>query len=98
MLLEKTFPHCYRSLLIPYHGLLSTVFMSIIFIYLFLLRTMKYRGRPRNPPHMDVRLSQADTAHIDELDEEFDTFLTSKKQNDILKLRYDRLRAIASRV
>ncbi|XP_073133544.1 FT-interacting protein 4-like [Henckelia pumila] len=72
--------------------------MSIIFIYLFFLGTMKYRRRPRNPPHMDVRLSQADTAHIDELDEEFDTFPTSQKQIDVLKLRYDRLRAIASRV
>ncbi|KAL0429304.1 UNVERIFIED_CONTAM: FT-interacting protein 4 [Sesamum radiatum] len=72
--------------------------LSTIFLYLFLIGTWNYRGRPRHPPHMDVKLSQADTALNDELDEEFDTFPTSQKQIDILKMRYDRLRAIASRV
>ncbi|PIN12705.1 hypothetical protein CDL12_14690 [Handroanthus impetiginosus] len=72
--------------------------LTFIFLYLFLIGTWNYRGRPRHPPHMDVRLSQADTAHSDELDEEFDTFPTSQKQIDVLRMRYDRLRAIASRV
>ncbi|KAL0379917.1 UNVERIFIED_CONTAM: FT-interacting protein 4 [Sesamum angustifolium] len=72
--------------------------LSTIFLYLFLIGTWNYRGRPRHPPHMEVKLSQADTALNDELDEEFDTFPTSQKQIDILKMRYDRLRAIASRV
>ncbi|KAL6493886.1 FT-interacting protein 3 [Orobanche gracilis] len=71
---------------------------STVFLYLFLIGVWNYRWRPRNPPHMDVRLSQADTTQNDELDEEFDSFPTCQKQIDVLKMRYDRLRAIASRV
>ncbi|CAA0827133.1 Calcium-dependent lipid-binding (CaLB domain) plant phosphoribosyltransferase family protein [Striga hermonthica] len=71
---------------------------STVFLYLFLIGMLKYRWRPRHPPHMDVKLSQADTAQNDELDEEFDSFPTSLKQVEVLKMRYDRLRAIASRV
>lgn len=71
---------------------------STVFLYLFLLGTWNYRGRPRHPPHMDVRLSQADTAVTDELDEEFDSFPTCQKQMEVVKMRYDRLRGIASRV
>ncbi|KAL8062086.1 hypothetical protein ABFX02_02G123900 [Erythranthe guttata] len=72
--------------------------LSTVFLFLFLIGIWNYRGRPRHPPHMDVRLSQADNALNDELDEEFDTFPTSQKQIDVVKMRYDRLRAIASRV
>ncbi|KAH6789692.1 Calcium-dependent lipid-binding plant phosphoribosyltransferase family protein [Perilla frutescens var. frutescens] len=71
---------------------------STVFLYLFLIGTWNYRGRPRHPPHMDVRLSQADTAVNDELEEEFDSFPTSQKQMEVVKMRYDRLRSIASRV
>ncbi|RYR22003.1 hypothetical protein Ahy_B03g067297 isoform K [Arachis hypogaea] len=46
---------------------------------------------------MDARLSQAETAHPDELDEEFDTFPTTKP-SDIVRMRYDRLRSVAGRV
>ncbi|KAI8001885.1 FT-interacting protein 4 [Camellia lanceoleosa] len=46
---------------------------------------------------MDARLSHADTATVDELDEEFDSF-PSSRQVDVLKTRYDRLRCIASRM
>ncbi|CAA3019833.1 ft-interacting 1 [Olea europaea subsp. europaea] len=53
--------------------------------------------RPRNPPHMDARLSQAENVHPDELDEEFDTFPTSRP-SDIVRMRYDRLRSVAGRV
>ncbi|KAJ8452524.1 hypothetical protein Cgig2_000113 [Carnegiea gigantea] len=56
-----------------------------------------YRWRPRHPPHMDTRLSHADIAHPDELDEEFDSFPTSRG-NDIIRMRYDRLRSIAGRI
>ncbi|KAF7804125.1 FT-interacting protein 1 [Senna tora] len=55
------------------------------------------RWRPRHPPHMDTRLSHADSAHPDELDEEFDTFPTSRP-SDIVRMRYDRLRSIAGRI
>ncbi|KAK8515638.1 hypothetical protein V6N13_139390 [Hibiscus sabdariffa] len=46
---------------------------------------------------MDTRLSHADAAYPDELDEEFDTFPTSQP-SDIVWMRYDRLRSIAGRV
>ncbi|CAO2831810.1 unnamed protein product [Amaranthus hypochondriacus] len=71
--------------------------LPTIFLYLFLIGVWYYRWRPRNPPHMDTRLSHADSAHPDELDEEFDTFPTSKPA-DIVRMRYDRLRSIAGRI
>jgi hypothetical protein len=46
---------------------------------------------------MDTRLSQADNAHPDELDEEFDTFPASRP-SDIVRMRYDRMRSVAGRV
>ncbi|KAL0346276.1 UNVERIFIED_CONTAM: FT-interacting protein 3 [Sesamum radiatum] len=68
--------------------------LPTIFLYLFLIGVWYYRWRPRHPPHMDTRLSCADNAHPDELDEEFDTFPTSRPA-DIVRMRYDRLRSIA---
>lgn len=77
---------CYPELILP-----------TIFLYLFVIGIWNYRFRPRHPPHMDARLSQAETAHPDELDEEFDTFPTTKP-SDIVRMRYDRLRSVAGRV
>ncbi|KAL4334428.1 hypothetical protein GQ457_07G020120 [Hibiscus cannabinus] len=77
---------CYPELILP-----------TIFLYLFVIGIWNYRFRPRHPPHMDVRLSQADNAHPDELDEEFDSFPTSRP-SDIVRMRYDRLRSVAGRV
>ncbi|CAI9761142.1 unnamed protein product [Fraxinus pennsylvanica] len=71
--------------------------LPTIFLYLFLIGVWYYRWRPRHPPHMDTRLSCADNAHPDELDEEFDSFPTSSA-SDIVKMRYDRLRTIAGRI
>ncbi|XP_028780042.1 FT-interacting protein 3 [Neltuma alba] len=71
--------------------------LPTIFLYLFLIGIWNFRWRPRHPPHMDTRLSHADSAHPDELDEEFDTFPTSRS-SDIVRMRYDRLRSIAGRV
>ncbi|PHT71365.1 Protein QUIRKY [Capsicum annuum] len=71
--------------------------LPTIFLYLFLIGVWYYRWRPRHPPHMDTRLSCADTAHPDELDEEFDTFPTSRPP-DTVQIRYDRLRSIAGRI
>ncbi|XVF33768.1 hypothetical protein REPUB_Repub17cG0196500 [Reevesia pubescens] len=56
-----------------------------------------YRFRPRYPPHMDTKLSWAESVNPDELDEEFDTFPTSKP-HDIVRMRYDRLRSVAGRI
>ncbi|WOL13663.1 FT-interacting protein 1-like [Canna indica] len=71
--------------------------LPTIFLYLFLIGVWYYRWRPRQPPYMDTRLSHADTAHSDELDEEFDTFPTSRPP-DIVRMRYDRLRSVAGRI
>lgn len=71
--------------------------LPTIFLYLFMIGIWNYRFRPRHPPHMDTKLSCAELAHPDELDEEFDSFPTSKPM-DIVKMRYDRLRSVAGRV
>ncbi|CAA3033379.1 FT-interacting 1-like [Olea europaea subsp. europaea] len=49
--------------------------LSTIFLYIILIGTWNYRGRPRLLSYMDIRLSQVDTTHMDE---EFDTFPTSQ--------------------
>ncbi|TKY44671.1 QUIRKY protein [Spatholobus suberectus] len=67
------------------------------FSFLLLVGIWRYRTRPRYPSHMDMKLSQADTATAEELEEEFDPF-PSKFSGDNLKKRYDRLRAVAGRV
>ncbi|KAL3574206.1 hypothetical protein D5086_024819 [Populus alba] len=77
---------CYPELILP-----------TIFLYLFVIGLWNYRFRPRHPPHMDARLSQADNAHPDELDEEFETFPASRP-SDIVRMRYDRMRSVAGRV
>ncbi|KAG0496386.1 hypothetical protein HPP92_000921 [Vanilla planifolia] len=77
---------CYPELILP-----------TIFLYLFMIGIWNYRFRPRTPPHMDTKLSYAELAHPDELDEEFDSYRTSKPV-DIVRMRYDRLRSVAGRV
>ncbi|KAL0419692.1 UNVERIFIED_CONTAM: FT-interacting protein 4 [Sesamum radiatum] len=57
----------------------------------------RYKSRPRHPPHMDTRLSYAENVHPDELDEEFDSFPTSRSA-EIIRMRYDRLRSVAGRI
>lgn len=57
----------------------------------------RYRARPRHPPYMDTRLSHAESVYQDELDEEFDTFPTSRSV-EMVRMRYDRLRSVAGRV
>ncbi|OMO57595.1 C2 calcium-dependent membrane targeting [Corchorus capsularis] len=57
----------------------------------------QFKNRPRHPPHMDTTLSLIDSTHSDELDEEFDTF-PSSKNGEVLKRRYDRLRSVAGRM
>lgn len=71
--------------------------LPTIFLYMFLIGLWNYRFRARHPPHMDTRLSWAEAVHPDELDEEFDTFPTSRPQ-DIVRMRYDRLRSVAGRI
>jgi hypothetical protein len=79
---------CYPELILP-----------TVFLYLFMIGVWNYRRRPRKPPHMDTVLSHAEPGlvHPDELEEEFDTFPTSKP-GDMVRMRYDRLRSVAGRV
>ncbi|GAV62951.1 C2 domain-containing protein/PRT_C domain-containing protein [Cephalotus follicularis] len=77
---------CYPELILP-----------TIFLYLFVIGIWNYRFRSRHPPYMDARLSQAITAHPDELDEEFDTFPTTRP-SDTVRMRYDRLRSVAGKL
>lgn len=77
---------CYPELILP-----------TAFLYMFLIGIWNFTTRPRHPPHMDTKLSWAEAAHPDELDEEFDTFPTSKPQ-DVVRMRYDRLRSVAGRI
>ncbi|KAG6400962.1 hypothetical protein SASPL_137807 [Salvia splendens] len=71
--------------------------LPTFFLYLFFIGIWNYRWKPRHPPHMDIRLSHADAVGHDELDEEFDTFPTSKAP-DLVRMRYDRLRSIGGRI
>ncbi|KAM1577613.1 hypothetical protein ACFX12_039743 [Malus domestica] len=71
--------------------------LPTLFVYMFLIGMWNYRFRPRHPPHMDTKLSWAETVHPDELDEEFDTF-PSCRPHDIVRMRYDRIRSVAGRI
>ncbi|KAK2993624.1 hypothetical protein RJ640_028968 [Escallonia rubra] len=71
--------------------------LPTLFLYMFLIGLWNYRYRPRHPPHMDTKLSWAEAVHQDELDEEFDTFPTSRP-NDLVRMRYDRIRSVAGRI
>ncbi|KAE9464967.1 hypothetical protein C3L33_03128, partial [Rhododendron williamsianum] len=71
--------------------------LPTLFLYMFVIGLWNYRFRPRHPPHMDTKLSWAEAVHPDELDEEFDTF-PSSRPNDAVRMRYDRLRSVAGRI
>ncbi|KAK8557607.1 hypothetical protein V6N13_007965 [Hibiscus sabdariffa] len=90
----------YSSLFVVIFLLLVALPEFIIPATLLYMATMglwRYRFRPRHPPHMDTRLSHAESVYPDELDEEFDSFLTSRNA-DVVKMRYDRLRSVAGRI
>ncbi|KAG6513493.1 FT-interacting protein 7-like [Zingiber officinale] len=71
--------------------------LPTVFLYLFLVGAWNYRFRPRKPSHMDTRLSHAEMANPDELDEEVDTFPSSRSA-EIVRNRYDRMRSMAGKV
>ncbi|CAO2835651.1 unnamed protein product [Amaranthus hypochondriacus] len=77
---------CFPELILP-----------TVFLYMFLIGCWNYRYRQKNPPHMDTRISYADAISPDELDEEFDTFPTTKG-SEVVRRRYDRLRSISTKV
>ncbi|OMO73056.1 C2 calcium-dependent membrane targeting [Corchorus olitorius] len=57
----------------------------------------RFRKLPKDPPFMNVKLSLAESVNADDLDEEFDSF-PSSKQGDVLRMRYDRLRSFAAKI
>ncbi|KAL3629777.1 Multiple C2 domain and transmembrane region protein 14 [Castilleja foliolosa] len=73
------------------HLVLPTMFM-----YAFLLIVFRFRYRQRVSVSMDPRLSHVDAVGPDELDEEFDGFPTTRSPDQV-RIRYDRLRALAGR-
>lgn len=77
---------CFPELILP-----------TMFLYMFLIGVWNYRYRPRYPPHMNTKISHAEAVHPDELDEEFDTFPTSRSA-ELVRMRYDRLRSVAGRI
>lgn len=85
--------HILLLILISYPELI----LPTLFLYMFLIGIWNFRFRPKHPPQMDTKLSWAEAVHPDELDEEFDTFPTSKS-HDLVHMRYDRLRSVAGRI
>ncbi|XP_042479438.1 FT-interacting protein 7-like isoform X2 [Macadamia integrifolia] len=77
---------CFPELILP-----------TVFLYMFLIGIWNYRYRPRYPPHMNTKISHAEAVHPDELDEEFDTFPSSRGA-ELVRMRYDRLRSVAGRI
>ena len=73
------------------------VIIPFVMIMLALVGIWRYRSRSRHPPHMDMKLSYAEGVHPDELDEEFDSFPTSRSA-EVVRMRYDRLRSVAGRI
>ncbi|XP_027093902.2 multiple C2 domain and transmembrane region protein 5 [Coffea arabica] len=77
--------------------LVPELIMPCVLLTMASVGLWRYRSRPRHPPHMDTRLSYADVVHPDELDEEFDSFPSSRSA-EIVRIRYDRLRSVAGRI
>ncbi|KAG6533615.1 FT-interacting protein 3-like [Zingiber officinale] len=97
-----------RSWQRPFHSAVFTmVFLFFVFSPELILPTAffttavvglcRYRSRPRHPPQIDLRLSHVDAVCADDLDEELDTFPTSRSP-EVVRMRYDRLRSVAGRV
>ncbi|KAF7818490.1 FT-interacting protein 1 [Senna tora] len=68
-----------------------------VLLYIAMVGLWRYRRRPRHPPHMDTRLSHAESVFPDEVDEEFDSFPTSRS-GEMVRMRYDRLRSVGGRI
>ncbi|CAL0299212.1 unnamed protein product [Lupinus luteus] len=70
--------------------------LPTLFMYAFLILILGFRYRQRVPQSMDMRLSYVDMVSIDELDEEFDGFPTTRSGEQV-RIRYDRVRGLAGR-
>ncbi|XP_066342553.1 FT-interacting protein 4-like [Miscanthus floridulus] len=72
--------------------------LPLVLVYIALVGVWNYRYRPRRPTYIDLCFSHVYMVQPDELDEEFDTYPTSQRDDGLVRLRYDRLRSIAGRV
>ncbi|KNA21941.1 hypothetical protein SOVF_037740 [Spinacia oleracea] len=70
--------------------------LPTFFMYAFLILAFRIRYRAKVPFSMDPRISCVDVVSNDELDEEFDGLPTTRS-TDVVRIRYDRLRALAGR-
>ncbi|XP_073018396.1 multiple C2 domain and transmembrane region protein 14 [Primulina eburnea] len=70
--------------------------LPTMFMYSFLIIMLRFRYRQQVSVTMDPRLSHVETVGPDELDEEFDGFPTTQSMDQV-RVRYDRLRALAGR-
>ncbi|KAL4607170.1 hypothetical protein ACB092_09G154800 [Castanea dentata] len=70
--------------------------LPTVFMYAFLIILLRFRCRQRVPLNIDTRLSYVEAVSLDELDEEFDGFPTTRSPEQV-RIRYDRLRALAGR-
>ncbi|KAL1539620.1 Multiple C2 domain and transmembrane region protein 10 [Salvia divinorum] len=77
--------------------LLPEIIAPCVLVTMAAMGLWRYRRRPRHPPYMDARVSYAESVHPDELDEEFDSFPTSRSP-EVVRMRYDRLRSVAGRI
>ncbi|CAN6464973.1 unnamed protein product [Victoria cruziana] len=84
--------HALYAILVFYPQLI----LPTLFLYLFFILIWRFRLRRFSAGNMEFRLSCVDSVSIDELDEEFDSFPTSRSAEQV-KMRYDRLRALAGR-
>lgn len=97
----RSWTNPYITVVVHVMFLLIVFFPELIFptmfFYCLVVGILRYRGRPRHPPHMDAELSRAHTVTPDDLEEEFDSF-PSKVTGGTLRRRYDRLRHIAGKM
>lgn len=70
--------------------------LPTFFMYAFVILAFRIRYRSKVPLSMDPRISCVDVVTNDELDEEFDGLPTTRSA-DVVRIRYDRLRALAGR-
>ncbi|WVZ71831.1 hypothetical protein U9M48_020366 [Paspalum notatum var. saurae] len=89
--------HAILALALWFHNLV----LPLLILCYILVGLWNYRFSPRSPSYVDLHLSflAPGTVLPDELDEEFDTTAkTSQSNEDVLRMRYDRLRSVAGRV
>ncbi|KAK7830668.1 protein quirky [Quercus suber] len=77
-------------------ALCPNLVLPTVFMFAFLIILLRFRYRQRVPLNIDTRLSYVEAVSLDELDEEFDGFPTTRSPEQV-RIRYDRLRALAGR-